>query len=102
MRWLVKIAVVTASAGCLSGQPAVFQLQIPELGDRVFDSDIIEVPGPIPQVLLIRILNPVAADVDYGQIFTKLNGEGAGYITDLRNSSDGKVARLDLKLREGM
>jgi hypothetical protein len=102
MRWLVKVAVLAASAGCLPGQPAVFQLQIPELGDRVFDSDIIEVPGPIPQTLLIRILNPVAADVDYGQIFTKLNGEGAGYITDFRNSADGKVARLDLKLREGM
>ena len=40
---------------------------------------MIEVPGPIPQTLLLQVLNPVAADVDYGKIFTKLNGEGAGY-----------------------
>jgi hypothetical protein len=102
MHWLVRITVLALAAGCLNGQPAVFQLQIPDLGDRVFDSDVIEVPGPIPQTLLIRILNPVAADVAYGQIFTKLNGASAGYVTDIRNSSDGKVARLDLKLREGM
>lgn len=102
MRWHVNVAVLAMAAGCLAGQPVVFKLQIPELGDRVFDADVIEVPGPIPQTLLIQVLNPVAADVDYGKIFTKLNGEGAGYITAVSNSSDGKIARMDLKLRQGM
>src|SRR5260370_17368665 len=102
MRWVVKIAVFAAAVGCLAGQPVVFKMQIPELGDRVFDADVIEVPGRIPQSLLIQVLNPVAADVDYGKIFTKLNGEGAGYITAISNSTDGKIARMDLKLRQGM
>src|ERR1700736_4530759 len=99
--WL-KLATYAAAAGCLAAQPVVFKLQIPELGDRVFDADVIEVPRPLPQSLLIRILNPVAAEVDYGKILTKLNGEGAGYITAVSSSVDGKVARMDLKLRAGM
>src|SRR5260370_10594193 len=102
MRWLANIAALAVAAGCLAGQPVVFKLQIPELGDRVFDADVIEVPGPIPQSLLIQVLNPVASDVDYGKIFTKLNGERAGYITAISNSTDGKIARMDLKLRQGM
>jgi len=101
-RFLLNMAAFALAAGCLAGQPVVFKLQIPELGDRVFDADVIEVPGPIPQTLLIQVLNPVAADVDYGKILTKLNGEGAGYITAISNSTDGKVARMDLKLRQGM
>ena len=99
---LVMIAMLAEATGCLYGQPVVFKLQIPELGDQVFDADVVEVPGPIPQSLSIRVLNPVAADVDYGKIFTKLNGEGAGYITAVSSAADGKVARMDLKLREGM
>ena len=102
MRALWKIAVLAAMAGCLAGQPVVFKLQIPELGDQLFDADVIEVPGPLPQTLLIRILNPVAADVDYGRILTLLNGEGATYITAVSAAADGKVARMDLKLRAGM
>ena len=102
MRAWIAFAVLAAMAGCLAGQPVVFKLQIPELGDQVFDGDVVEVPGTMPQSLAIRILNPVAADVDYGKILTKLNGEGAGYITAVASSADGKVARLDLKLRAGM
>src|SRR5690348_4250076 len=102
MRALWKIAVFAAVAGCLAGQPVVFKLQIPELGDQLFDADVIEVPGPLPQTLLVRILNPVAADVDYGRILTLLNGEGATYITAVSAAADGKVARMDFKLRAGM
>jgi hypothetical protein len=102
MRLLATIAVIAATAVGLAGQPVVFKLQVPELGDQVFDADVVEVPGPMPQSLVIRVLNPVAADVDYGKILTKLNGEGAGYITSVSASVDGKVARMDLKLREGM
>src|ERR1700722_17666409 len=97
-----KLAIYAAAAGCLLAQPVVFKLQIPELGDRVFDGDVIEVPGPLPQSLLIHILNTVAAEVDCGKILTKLNGEGAGCITAVSSSLDVKVARMDLKLRASM
>lgn len=91
-----------ATVGSLLAQPVVFKVQIPELGTQLFDADVIEVPGPLPRALLIQVLNPVAADVDYGKILTKLNGEGAGYITAVSSNADGKVARMDLKLREGI
>jgi hypothetical protein len=94
--------VVSFMTGCLLAQPVVFKLQIPELGDRVIDADVVEVPGAMPKSLILRVLNPVAADVDYGKIQAKLNGEGAGYIMAVSSAEDGKVARLDLNLREGM
>src|SRR5579871_4153301 len=102
MRAVFTLSILAAMAGCLLGQPAVFKLQIPEMGGDALDADVVEVPGQFPQTLLVHVLNPIAADVDYGRIQTKLNGEGAGYITSVSVSPDGKIARMDLKLREGM
>ena len=102
MAFRTQLASYLFAAGCVLGQRVVFKLQIPELGEQIFDADVIEAPGPLPQSLVIHVLNPVAGDVDYGRIQTKLNGEGTGYITTVSASADGKIARMDLKLRQNM
>jgi hypothetical protein len=94
--------LVLTTAGGLLAQPAVFKLQVPEVSDQLYDSDVVEIPGNAPSYVLLRVLNPVAADVDYGRIQTKLNGEGAGFIMNVSAGPDGKVARLNFKLRDNM
>ncbi|HEV8146762.1 MAG TPA: hypothetical protein VGP79_10290, partial [Bryobacteraceae bacterium] len=96
MRGFLAALLLTAAGG-LCAQPVVFKLQV---GDRIFENDAIEIPGEMPESVTLRLLNPVAADVDYGRIQTKLNGEGAGFIMKTAPSTDGKTATLNFKMRE--
>src|SRR5207237_1998221 len=49
--------------------------------------------------LKLRIANPYAEGINYGKIFTKINGESAGTIQNIRASSHGHIITLDLDLR---
>src|SRR5258707_1907495 len=95
------VLLAVAGAACFA-QTAPFRIQIPDVSDGAVERDIVEVPGNLPDVLLIHVLNPVAADVDYGRIMTKLNGQSASYIQTVSGGAAGKIVRMDLKLREGM
>jgi hypothetical protein len=79
-----------------------FRLVVPDLGNEALDLDELELPGRLPKRLEVQVLNPVAVDVDYGKIYTKLNGESAGFITTVAHATQGKIAKMDFSLREGM
>lgn len=83
-------------------QSNLFEIQVPEFSENFLDGNVIEVPVSDPKSVTIRLLNPVAQDIDYGQIKTKLNGQGAGYITTIANSAEGKLLRMNFALRAGM
>ena len=95
------VVLAVAGAACFA-QTAPFRIQIPDLSDGPGDGDVVEIPGNLPDALLIHVLNPVAADIDYGRIMTKLNGQSASYIQTVTGSANGKIVRMDLKLRQGM
>jgi len=79
--------------------PRFFEFQIPEFGDRVFDSDVIELPVENLSRIVIHLLNPMAESVPYSKIFTKLNGIAAATICQNRSTSRGKAIHMDLKMR---
>src|ERR1043166_8064056 len=99
---LLRFVPVALLGAVCCAQTAPFQIQIPNVADTPVDRDAVEITGNLPNVILLRVLNPVAADVDYGRISTKLNGQSANFIQTISCAADGKIVRMDLKLREGM
>lgn len=104
MRQRTSVLLVALGGAILcTAQPAShFRLIVPGMGSEPLDVDVLELPGTLPKSVQIQVLNPIAADVDYGRIHTKLNSESAGFITTVSNASAGKIARLDFNLRQGM
>jgi hypothetical protein len=81
------------------GPPKFFELEVPEFQNRVFDSDVVELPVQNLSKLVIHVLNPVADKVSYGKIYPKLNGDAASIICQYRGSDRGKDLYMDLKMR---
>lgn len=94
--------VVTVGCTILAVAPcqektSVFQLGIPKFGDHLFGGgEIIEIPGPLPTKLRVRVLNPVAGEVSYGAIRVNLNGQTAMRVVSVRGAAFGKLVELDL------
>lgn len=101
LAWMLTL-LLSVVVAVVSAQQPVFELQVPDFSERFFDGNVIEVPIWNPSSLSFRLLNPVAQDVDYGRIHTMVNGLSAGYVTTLSNSAEGKVGRINLRLRAGM
>lgn len=99
MRPWLAILLLGGAAVCGQAPPKFFQLQIPEFGDRMFDSDAVELPMANISRIVIHLLNPVAESVPYSKIFTKLNGVAATTICQNRSTSRGKAIHMDLKMR---
>src|SRR5260370_30342918 len=91
------VLLAVAGAACFA-QTAPFRIQIPDVSDGAGERDIVEIPGNLPDVLLIHVLNPVAADVDYGPIMTKLNRQSASYIQTVSFRPAVKSWRVGLKV----
>jgi hypothetical protein len=78
-----------------------FQIELPEAQIAATDQVNINLESPDVKLILIHILRPDADNIDYGQIFPKVNGAAASRIAETRPAVQGKLVRLDLHQRPG-
>lgn len=81
-------------------QPAaVFLLEVPELNITPTEQPELTIPSPRLNLLLIHLLRPAADSIDYGQIFTFINGEAVATISEVVSGERGKLVRIHLDYR---
>lgn len=73
-----------------------FALELPDLASGPITAPEATIPTTELHTLKLHMANPYAAEINYGKIFTKINGESAGTIQDIRASSNGYIVILDL------
>ena len=100
---LVLSTVFLPAAGLEQAAPPapVFQLELPEFGLGPTNEAEVAIPSTKLSQILIHILRPQADRIDYGQIFTFVNGEAASTLSEVVPSEKGKLVRLRLNLRPG-
>jgi hypothetical protein len=104
--WLSVVGEVLLAAGWMRAQsPAqnspAFQIEIPEAKIAATDQPYLNLESTDLQVILIHVLRPDADNIDYGQVFPKVNGAAASRISETRPGLNGKVLRLNLHARPG-
>jgi Caspase domain len=78
---------------------AVFLLEVPELNIAPTERPEMTIPSPRVNLILIHILRPAADSMDYGQIFTFINGEAVATISEVVSGERGKLVRIHLDYR---
>jgi hypothetical protein len=76
---------------------APFSLELPDLGGLRITLPVATVPSTVLRTLRLNIDNPYAEKIDYGRIYTAINGEAANTIQSIRSSRNGKVVVCDLE-----
>ena len=76
-----------------------FSLELPDISSGPITAPEATIPTADLHTLKLRVANPYAEGINYGKIFTKINGESAGTIQNIRASSAGHIVTLDLDLR---
>jgi hypothetical protein len=97
---------VLLAVGSLRAHPPgenspTFQIEIPEAKIAATDQPNVNLESTDLQLILIHVLRPDADNIDYGQIFPKVNGAAASRISETRPGLNGKVLRLNLHTRPG-
>jgi hypothetical protein len=82
-------------------QSPVFEIELPELSLPPTSSRELVIPSPNITTIVAHVLNPHAERIDYGQIFTKINGESSGPIQTIVQGERGKRVQLQLKRLPG-
>ncbi len=86
----------SAFQATLQTPASIFEWELPELGLAPTTQPEIVIPSPNLNQVLIHILSPQAANIDYGQIYTYLNGEATARIARVVATARGKLVQLDL------
>ncbi|MDX2033593.1 MAG: caspase family protein [Blastocatellia bacterium] len=106
-RW-PALAILLCLAGWSTSHPAILPLTVESAQAGQFELAVPELQlpaAPDPERLIsspdisqveIHILNPLAQNIDYGQVSVRVNGEAAAGIYQLNASSRGKLVKLDL------
>jgi Caspase domain len=76
---------------------APFAIVIPELGGNPISTVDLPIPSPAIRTIKLIVKQPFADNIRYGKIYTKINGEAANTIQEIRSSSEGKVIICDLE-----
>ncbi len=79
-----------------SEQRKPFTLELPDLGSGPITAPETGIATHELHTLRLRIASPYAEAINYGKIYTKINGESAGTIQNIRASSAGHIVSLDL------
>lgn len=82
-----------------SEQRKPFALELPEIRSGQITAAEVSVPTAELRTVRIRIKQPYADEINYGKIYTKVNGESAGVIQSVRGSSEGHIVTCDLGSR---
>ena len=73
-----------------------FTLELPDLASGPITAPETAIPSADLHTLRLRVANPYAESINYGKIYTRVNGESAGTIQNIRASSAGHIVSLDL------
>jgi caspase domain-containing protein len=76
---------------------APFALELPDLGSLRITLPVASIPSTNVRTLRLYISNPYAEKIDYGKIYTSINGEAANTIQSIRSGRSGKVVTCDLE-----
>ena len=108
--WLIIILLLVSgvlAGGGLAGQDpapessAIFMVEVPEAQIQATNQPTVNLPSSDLKLILIHVLRPDADNIDYGQIYPRLNGAAAARVAEVRPGIRGKVVRLSLKSRPG-
>lgn len=77
-----------------------FALELPELGALQITAPEALIPTTSVRTLRLRVREPFAAQINYGKIFTTVNGESAGTIQTVKRGADGYIVTCDLADKE--
>lgn len=80
-----------------SSPRAPFSLELPDLGALRITLPVASIPSANLRSLRLYISNPYAERIDYGKIYTAINGEAANTIQSIRSARDGKIITCDLE-----
>ncbi|HYE64027.1 MAG TPA: caspase family protein [Pyrinomonadaceae bacterium] len=75
---------------------APFSLELPELGGTPITAAEARIPTANISTLRLRVRQPFADLINYGKIYTAINGESANTIQGIRSGRDGYVVTCDL------
>lgn len=79
---------------------APFALELPDVGGPPITSVEAHIPTTNLRSLKITIRQPFADEINYGQIYTAINGEAANTVCgNIRAGRDGKVINCDLETK---
>ena len=77
---------------------APFSLELPEIGRPPITSVEANIPTTELRTLKLRVAQPFADNINYGRIYTAINGEAANTVCgNIRSARDGKVITCDLE-----
>jgi hypothetical protein len=75
-----------------------FALELPDIGGGSITAVETQIPTTSLRTIKLTIRQPFADSINYGQIYTAINGEAANTICgNIRSSRDGKVINCDLE-----
>ncbi len=75
---------------------APFVLELPDLQNTRITAPEFFIPTADLHTLRLYIKKPFDREINYGKIFTHINGEAAATIQNIRSSSDGYIITCDL------
>jgi len=103
-----RMSIIRMAGGQESSLRAPFSLELPDIGRAPITEPEINIPTSNLHKLRLRVRKPYADSINYGKIYTKVNGEAAVVIqTPVRDRDDQIMLTLDLdryprfKLRPG-
>lgn len=103
-----RISFVRTAGGQEASLRAPFSLELPDVGGALITEPEVNIPTSNLHKLRLRVRKPYADAINYGKIYTKINGEAAVVIqTPGRDRNDNILVTLDLdkyprfKLRPG-
>ena len=74
-----------------------FALELPELGVPPITAPEAVIPTAGLRKLRLHVKQPFADSINYGKIYTRINGESAGTIQNINAGSDGYIVTCDLE-----
>ena len=78
-------------------QRAPFSLELPELGTAPITAAQARIPTANLRTLRLLVKKPFSDSIDYGKIYTTINGEAANTIQSIRPGREGKIVTCDLE-----
>lgn len=82
------------------GPPIIFELEFPDFQLSSTQPEI-TVPSSGVSRVVINVLNPAAANIDYSAIRTSINGRASAMISEVVAGMRGKIVKLDLQRLPG-
>ena len=92
------LTVVGLSQTAAFSSRAPFSLELPDLGSQAITTVESQIPTTELRTMKLTIRQPFADAIDYGKIYTSINGEAANTVCgNIRTGREGKIITCDLE-----